>query len=136
MSNKELIYLACPYSHPDSRMVQLRYAVSAQVACQLVKEGLMIFAASMHNALLATMAGISDQFADWKEYNHLMIERSDKLMVITMEGWEQSKGVQDQIQYAKSLNKPIEMIEPPHDLIKNVWDQICQSHEKMTAKTA
>ncbi len=135
MSKQELIYLACPYSHQDPKMVQLRYSVSAQIASHLFKQGLMVFAASMHNSLLAHMAGVSDQFARWKDFNHLMIERVDKLMVITMEGWEQSQGVQDQIQYAKQLGKPVEMIEAPAELVKSTWDQISLVHQQMNNKT-
>ena len=136
MSKNELIYVACPYTHQDPKIVQLRYAVSAQVARQLFKEGLMVFAASMHNSLIAAMSGVGDQFSKWVEFNHLMIERVDKLIVVTMEGWEQSRGVQDQIDYAKKLGKHIEMIAPPEELVKAVWEQICQAHQKMNSNTA
>ena len=133
--NNELVYLACPYTHEDPKITQLRYAVSVHIAGHLFKQGIMVFAASMHNAFLGTMTGLGDQFSTWQPFNHAMIERADKLMVVTMEGWELSKGVQDQIQYAKSLNKPVEMIEPPQDLIQILWKQISSAYEN-APKTA
>lgn len=129
MNKNELIYLACPYTHEDPKISHLRYVVSVHVAGHLFKQGLMVFAASMHNAFIGTMTGLGDKFSTWQPFNHTMIEHVDKLMVLTMEGWEQSQGVQDQIEYAKKLNKPVEMIEPPHDLIQILWKQICDAYQ-------
>lgn len=125
MTTYELTYLACPYTDPNPKIMQLRYAVNAQVAADLFKEGIMVFAASMHNAFIEEIANLKDRFSTWQAFNHLMIERSDRVLVVTLDGWEQSKGVQDQIQYAKKLNKNVELIEPSKKMVQAIWNKIC-----------
>ena len=40
-----------------------------------------------------------------------MLQRCDELIVLTLTGWETSRGVQAEIAFAKEINLPIKMME-------------------------
>ena len=52
--------------------------------------------------------GLPSDFDYWEAYDTLIIGRCDKLIVLMMNGWEESKGVQAEIIIARKLKKPIE----------------------------
>ncbi len=49
----------------------------------------------------------------WSNYSHKMLQNSDKLIVVMLEGWEQSTGVAGEILEAKRLGKEVEYMQWP-----------------------
>lgn len=47
----------------------------------------------------------------WEEYDRVMISKCDKLIVLMLEGFETSKGVNNEIKIAEELNIPVEFME-------------------------
>ena len=56
--------------------------------------------------------GLPREFDFWHKYDEWFISRCDKVVVVKMWGWEQSKGVQAEIEIAHKLGIPVEYIEP------------------------
>lgn len=106
---KELIYIAAPYSHPNSEVREGRLRMVSYYAFTLHKKGIFAYSPLTHDINLAKF-GMGDNFADWEEFDLLMLSKCDKLYVLKFPGWEDSVGVTAEIKKAKELKIPIEEI--------------------------
>lgn len=110
--DQKISYLACPYSHPDPEIKALRHHLVNRMALELHKRGRMVFSPLTHNIPLIQVSGKQNFWDDWGRFDLTMLERCDELIVLQVPGWEESKGVTNEIAHAKKLNIPIEMINP------------------------
>ena len=115
-SKKEFIYLASPYTHGDGTKFEdvvvqdTRYLLACQAACALLQNGHYVYAPIPHTVAIAK-CGLPVGYKFWKEYDHEMLRRLDKLVVLMLDGWKESVGVQDEIAFMAELGKPIEYME-------------------------
>lgn len=110
---KARIYLACPYSDPDPAVRRYRYmAVTAAAAAQLTKFGSLVFSPVTHSHYLAEQFGCSQDGGFWKDWYLSFLEHwATHLYVLQLQGWEESKGVNAEIDYAERHNIPIRMMQ-------------------------
>ena len=54
---------------------------------------------------------IGGDFDTWRDFYETMIDWCDQLWVLMLDGWEDSVGVQAEIEYAERLDKSIMLIE-------------------------
>jgi len=107
---KTITYLAAPYSHPDPAMKAWRLEAVAKASSALFQKGIWVFSPLTHNMTIDAH-GIHGNWQQWGEFDLEMLRRCDKLLILRLPGWEDSKGVQDEIQHAKKLGLPIEEID-------------------------
>lgn len=111
MNNKPLIYLAVPYSHPDPKIAEQRFNIVNKVAANLIAGGLHIFSPISHSHPIAIIGNLPTDFNFWINYDRSFLECSNKLIVLMLDGWKESKGVTGEIAIAKELGIPIEYLE-------------------------
>lgn len=107
-----IAYLAAPYSHPDPEVKRWRLETVRQTCCELFKRGIWVFSPLTHNMTIDAY-GINGNWQQWGEFDLEMLSRCDKLIILKLPGWEESKGVQDEINHAQKLGLPIEGIDFP-----------------------
>lgn len=112
MPDKKLIYLASPYSHPDPAVREARYAAVCKAAAECLREGLHVFSPIAHSHVIAQVGGISGDWQTWRDLDMAVLARCDELMVVTLDGWEQSVGVKAEMEEARRLGLPVEFIQP------------------------
>jgi len=123
------IYLATPYTHKNFLKRQLRYARITRITSYLVSLGFHIFSPITHahpiNVFLKRVVKIDSKGFDyWKTYDLTMIaEWADELWVVPLEGWKSSKGVQAEIDFARSINIPVKIQTGLIEKFKN-WKKI------------
>lgn len=105
MSN--VAYLACPYTDPNPKIKLMRYRAVTWTAYELMKAGTLVYSPLTHNIPLADL-GIHGNWVTWKEFDHAMLSRCNRLILLKLPGWEASKGVAAELEFAKDLNLPIE----------------------------
>ena len=99
-------YLATPYS--KYRLGQEQAFIDAAVECgRLNKAGIITFSPIVHSHPLVIHGGMGGQtdFAAWQRYDEAMMRVSNGLIVCTLEGWEESTGVQAEIAWFRA-NRP------------------------------
>jgi len=101
------IYLASPYTHQDPEIVNARVAIINARAAHLMRQGHIIFSPISHSHYIAMENGLPTTFEFWAKQNHEFIIWCDVVMVLRLYGWEESKGVADEIRYAKLINKRV-----------------------------
>lgn len=100
-------YLASPYSDPDPFVREARYLAAAKCVSILLSAGKWVYSPIVHCHELAKIAALPGEFEFWRTYNMEMLERAHALKVLTIPGWEESKGVQAEITVARNLSIPV-----------------------------
>lgn len=106
------IYLASPYSNSPQR----NFEKAERFVAQKLKENIVIFSPIVHCHELAWKYALPTEFAFWQQYNFAMLEKAEELWVLELDKWEESKGVQKEIEFAKDNHIPIMMIEEQMEL--------------------
>ncbi len=126
------IYLATPYSHPLEAKREIRY-IQAALALEAVMRGEMSktgFAPLVYSPILhshpLTRLGMPTEFEAWEALDLAMIDWADVVVVIQMDGWDQSAGIKAEVEYAESHGKPVVVLpdrSPPDRVIRFAMDQ-------------
>ena len=109
---KEMIYLACPYSHPDSRVRHARFVLANAMAAELMRCGLHVFSPISHSHPIADY-GLPGGWDYWAEYDRWFLERCDRMYVLKAPGWKKSVGLQAEVETFTGMGKPIHYLECP-----------------------
>lgn len=104
-----IAYLACPYHHEDRAVKAQRLKIVTAVAAWFHLKRYYVYSPLTHNSPLAEH-GVHGTWDAWCHFDLEMLKRCDKLLVLTLPGWEISKGVQAEIAYAKELEIPVEFV--------------------------
>ena len=106
-----MIYLASPYSHPDPAIREERFRGACQAAAAFLRTGRAIFSPIAHSHPLVEF-GLPTDWEFWKRCNTEHLERCDEVVVLTLDGWQASVGVQAEIRIAQELGKPVSFLAP------------------------
>jgi Domain of unknown function (DUF1937) len=101
-----MIYLASPYSDPDPFIRDQRYLAACRATVQLLLTGQTVFSPIVNGHGLVPF-GLPTDWPFWARHGERYIARSDELLVLAMPGWEESVGVQAEIEIARRLGKVV-----------------------------
>jgi len=102
-----LIYLASPYSDPNADIRNTRYQQACKTASILFKKGLFIFSPIAHSHNIAYLGGIHSGFSAWRDFDFKMLEVCSVFCILTLSGWEKSKGIKEELSFANMKGYPI-----------------------------
>ncbi len=106
MINK-VIYLAVPYSSKDKEVVKYRVHEFCKKSGKFQTEGYTVLSALYNQLLLDHNIELPNSWEYWESTSKTLVSLCTELYVLTLEGWEDSTGVSEEIAFAKSLNIPI-----------------------------
>lgn len=101
-----MIYLASPYSHSDATVREQRFQDVCRCAAALMAQGKMVFSPIAHTHPIAQY-GLPLGWDFWERYDREHIAACDELVVLMLEGWRESKGVQAEVRIAREMEKPV-----------------------------
>lgn len=106
---KELFYLAIPYTGREA----LSYKVSSRVAGKLMEGGVLVFSPITHSHAIVEESNLDPHDCDlWLDLDLRILRHCDRLVVVTLPGWEQSQGVQIEMDEAQRRGIPISFVPP------------------------
>jgi hypothetical protein len=117
MTLKPLIYLASPYSSKDPVIVANRVSATATALARLIEQGNLVFSPIIHSHPIADIVSFSalnhedGELSGWMAFDFAFIDKCDEVWVLQLEGWEQSRGVTAEIEYAERTGKPVRYIQ-------------------------
>jgi len=132
-TNNRVIYLAIPYSHTNSYVVYLRSEIVLRAHAEFIKEGHIIFSPITQSHILAERFELPKDFEFWSRIDFAILDKADELWVIAIEGWETSRGVQAEIERARSNKIPIHFVKP-QDLKDSENHLLCIYHDGIIRK--
>lgn len=105
----DLVYLACPYSHDDPFVRRERFEYASRAAAELMAAGLLVFSPISHTHPIAEH-GLPKGWDFWEKYDRAILGVCKAMIVLMLEGWRESVGVQAEIQIMRDAGKPIHFI--------------------------
>lgn len=107
-----LSYLASPYSKYHAGL-GAAYSMACKAAATLMRRGHRIFCPIAHSHPIASFGGIDPlDWEFWAKQDGEMMKTCNGLIVLKMQGWEESVGVADEISAFEWQGKPIIYVEP------------------------
>jgi len=106
-----MIYLASPFSHPDAAVREARFRDACRAAARLMRAGKIVFSPIAHSFPIA-QHGLPVDWHFWEPFDRAHLERCDEVVVLTLDGWRESVGVQAEIRIAAELGKPVRYLDP------------------------
>jgi len=106
-----MIYLASPYSDLSWQTRDWRWRRVCSAAASLMRKGYIIFSPIAHTRPIAAF-GLPGGWDFWERFDREFIAAAAELWVLTLPGWEESKGVQAEIQIAVDAGKPVFTVDP------------------------
>jgi hypothetical protein len=104
-----LIYLVSPYTHSDPAVRQARFEAACRAAARLIRMGKSVFSPIVHSHQLCRYDLPLDwQF--WQQHDLKFLAMCDEVVVLKLDGWERSQGVQAEIAAARALGKPVSFL--------------------------
>lgn len=111
MTKEKLIYIASPYSHDDLSVVSERFKKVALVSAKLVGQGKIVFSPIVYGHTLLEYEKMPSDWKFWQTFCLTFLDRCDELYVLTIDGYKESIGVNEEIAHAKSLGIKITYID-------------------------
>lgn len=113
--NRPLIYLACPYSHPDAEIRNSRVELASLVAAKLMQQGTPVYSPITHGHAVAQHLppAVSADHRFWMRHCKPFMEAAREIMVLPMHGWRLSKGVQEELDYFYQSARAVTFLELP-----------------------
>jgi hypothetical protein len=112
-------YLASPYSSKNEYVKEHRYLTICAISAALTNMGYLLIEPIGASHPIARMFKLPTGYEFWKTRDRALIERSNGVIVAMMDGWEQSVGVTDEIEFATSIGKPVYYLNP-EDVLETV----------------
>ena len=107
-----LTYLASPYSHESAAVRSKRFIEACIFASKLMRKGVMVFSPIAHTHPIAKYGELPKGLDFWEKYDREIISHCGCLIVLKLQGWEESKGVSAEIAIAKELGIEVKYMEP------------------------
>ena len=102
-----LTYVAAPYTHDDPGMVETRKAAVDIWAAALMNMGVPALSPLSYESALKDW-GISIMPAEeWYRFDRQLMQTCDRIVIMGLPGWEQSRGVSIEIAHAQENDMPI-----------------------------
>jgi hypothetical protein len=111
------IYLATPYSTNDKALLEERVDIACKYAAQLMAEGYTVFAPIPHSHFISLHLEPERQLDHefWMRQDLSVLRHCEALVVLMLPGWEESRGVQREIQVARACGIDVHYV-PLHNM--------------------
>ena len=106
------IYIGSPFTHyvdgHDAAWMEV-----CEVTGRLQDEGLDVFSPIVHGHALVLHGGLrAVDHEHWSRVNEKHMDRADVCLVVKMDGWRESDGISEEVEYFREAGKPVLYIDP------------------------
>jgi hypothetical protein len=107
-----MIFLSSPYSHKNVEVIVDRVEKTSQFVAERFAAGEEIFSPVVYAHNILKHADLPSDWTFWKTFCTHMIMKCRSIMVLQLEGWEESEGVKEEIDLANKFGLPIKYVKP------------------------
>lgn len=125
-----LIYLASPYKHEDEDILRRRKdAAAAAVAFFINSDAdIMPYSPIVHWHEVAVNHELPHDFHFWQTLDFFMIKKSAAFWILTLEGWRESFGISQELEFSRDIQKPVLYITQSSDSADYVLTDVEPTH--------
>jgi hypothetical protein len=105
-----LTYLACPYTHADSKIRIQRFEASAHAAAYLIHRGMFVYSPiTMTHPIDLVMNEEGETMGSdyWCDFDEAFMGVCREMIILTLPGWRDSNGIKREIAYFNTVGRPI-----------------------------
>ncbi len=121
--NNKLVYVALPYTDKNPDVVNERVLKFCKIDSQLNMNGILTVSPILKHLLFDKNTDLPTDWDFWKNLSYRLLSSCDMLLVLKFKGWENSTGVQAEIEFAKTNNIEIHYLEESEN-INNFFKKI------------
>jgi len=110
--NRPLVYLACPYSHPDRTVRVMRFEAANRAASMLMDRGEHVFSPISHTHSIAESCDLPLDWEFWQDFERSYLSVANRLFLLLIPGWSTSTGVTAEIAIANKMDILITYLSP------------------------
>jgi len=107
VKSKEIGLSRPDYSDDDKRIRQERFEKVNDAAGKLMQAGFAVISPISQSHSIAKQCNLDGKFDYWADIDYNIILRCDMVIVLCIDGWKDSEGVQKEIAFAKQQNIPV-----------------------------
>jgi len=85
-----------------------RFDAVSEFTSKLIKGGMVAYSPIAHSHPLAVRYDIRGDFDFWMPQNYGMLCKASRVIVLTLDGWKESVGVQAEIAFAEQCGLPVD----------------------------
>lgn len=103
------VYLAAPYTHANPAVRELRYQMTNAFAARLMTAGYAVFSpiSQSHDLARYLAPELLLDHAFWMRMDLPLLRSARMLLVLKLAGWEESRGVDAEIAFAREHHIPM-----------------------------
>jgi hypothetical protein len=103
-----MIYLATPFTHKDSNIMNERLSLVTKVNYILIEKGITCISPVFYGCALSEKVKNRDlSWTTWERFCKDLIDKCKMMIVLNVFEWEKSTGVTEEIKYCKDNNIPV-----------------------------
>ena len=106
------IYLASPYSHSDPEVRTKRFLAAEAFVANRLREGTTIYSPVVFCHEIACRYHLPPDIDFWWQHNVPMLEVARELWILTLDGWQDSRGIARERSFASRRMIPIVQVPP------------------------
>lgn len=108
-----LVYLASPYSHASPIVREQRFEAVCKAAGKMMEAGVIVYSPIAHSHPISRHMAVSPVDHNfWLRQCFGVLERSTRMDVLMLEGWEASKGVAAELEFCREHGIPFGFVDP------------------------
>jgi len=105
-----LIYLALPYTHHNEKVVEQRFEAACEAYALLTSTGYVVLCPVLMSHPVALKYELPGDWETWKEIDLAYLRKCDSMLILSLEGVQESVGVNAEIEAAYNLGLPIRVV--------------------------
>jgi len=110
-----IVFVATPFWSFDKEVSERRTAIISKYCGQLLREGIMCTSPVVFGVTILKYTDLPGNFAFWDKLSFTTLAASDVLHVLMLPGWDESRGVSEEIKFALERKIPIKYFDVSED---------------------
>ena len=104
-----ILYIACPYTHPNATVRFHRKEAATSCAAVLASAGYVVFSpiTQGHQLFDYLPPALSQSHEFWMSQCLPMLDRADALFLLPFKGWRESRGVREELRVCAASGAPV-----------------------------
>jgi len=92
-----MIFISCPYSSNDPKVVEARMKLFQQVDAYFTKIGINTVSPLYNDILVQAGHDVPSDWKFWKDYSIELLKTCTTMVIVPADGWKDSTGVLEEI---------------------------------------
>jgi hypothetical protein len=110
-SDLPMIFVSSPYTHADPEKMEENYRTVSFYSSKLCSEGVVAISPILYGHTAVKFHPMPTDWDFWKNFCLTILDKCVEIHVLKMPGWELSKGMKEEMEFARKRNIKITYIE-------------------------